>query len=358
MKKILVKLSDRSYPIFVGAKLESLGRQLTGLKLSKTALIVTNPKIGKLYLSKVSGGLKKAGFKVNSVIIPDGEQYKRLEVVSKIYNAAIKAGLDRRSPVIALGGGVVGDVAGFAAATYLRGVPLIQVPTTLLAMVDSSIGGKTGVDLKEGKNLVGAFYQPKLVWIDVSTLKTLPREHIENGLGEVIKYAVIKDVKLFQYLESVLSSKNQIPDTRYQILIERCCAIKAVVVSMDEYEKKGVREILNFGHTFGHALETLNGYTGILHGQAVAIGMNFAASLAVKLNLFKKSDKARLTNLILQAGLGACSLKRFTAAQVIEVMKRDKKTRDGKLRFVLPIKIGKVIVKSNISEGKIKEIVG
>ncbi|MFH1367902.1 MAG: 3-dehydroquinate synthase [Elusimicrobiota bacterium] len=365
MKKILVKLSERSYQIFIGAKLEDLGRQLAGMKLSKTALVVTNPKVGKLYLSRISAGLKRAGFKVSSCIIGDGEEFKTLNTVNKIYGAMLNAGLDRRSPLIALGGGVAGDIAGFAAATFMRGVPLIQVPTTLLAMVDSSVGGKTGVDLKEGKNLIGAFYQPKLVWIDISTLKTLPEEHIANGMAEVIKYGVIKDSAFFKFLEKNINkmqgqgSRVQGPGKTEKLIghiISTSCKIKADVVSGDEREEKGLREILNFGHTFGHALETLNNYKGILHGQAVAIGMNFAASLAVKLGMLGKSDKARLKNLILLAGLGACSHKRFTANQVISVMKRDKKTRSGKLRFVLPVKIGKVTVKSNISSELIRKI--
>lgn len=356
MKKVPVRLSDRSYPIFVGAKLEGLGRQLAGLKLSRSALIVTNPGVGKLYLSKVSGGMKKAGFKVSSCLIPDGEEFKTLSSVNKIYSAMLKAGLDRRSPVVALGGGVVGDVAGFAAATYMRGIPVIQVPTTLLAMVDSSVGGKTGVDLKEGKNLIGAFHQPRLVWIDVSTLKTLPDEHIANGMAEVIKYGVIRDAGLFRQLENIFSRGNEIRNTKYEILISRCCAIKAAVVSADEREEKGLREILNFGHTFGHAVEALNGFKGILHGQAVAIGMNFAASLTVKLGMIKPEVKTRIKNLIINAGLGACAIKRFTAEQVIAAMMRDKKTRDGKLRFVLPVRIGKVVVKSGITPELIKGI--
>jgi 3-dehydroquinate synthase len=353
MKTITVKLPGRSYPIFIGVKLEDMGTYLKTLSVSRNVLIVTNPTVKKYYFSKIAAGLKKAGFNVNVSVIPDGEKYKTLQTVNNIYTGMLKAKLDRRSVVIALGGGVVGDVAGFAAATFLRGLPLIQVPTTLLAMVDSSVGGKTGVDLKEGKNLVGAFYQPKAVWIDVSTLNTLPRRQIGNGLAEVIKYGIIKDAAFFGYLERNIEKmlgQGKIKSDTYIHVIFVCCKIKAGVVEKDEFEAKSLREILNFGHTFGHALETLSGYSAMLHGEAVAVGMNFAASLAVKLGKSTEKEKSRLKNLILNAGLGACALKRFPASRIIDVMKRDKKTRDGKLRFVLPVKIGKAVVVSDIAE--------
>jgi 3-dehydroquinate synthase len=359
MKKITVNLKERSYHVFIGVKLENLGSYLKTIKVSKNVLIVTNPTVGKLYCAKLAGGIKKAGFNAVVSIIPDGEKFKTLQSVNNIYKDMLGAKLDRRSVVIALGGGVVGDVAGFAAATYLRGLPLIQVPTTLLAMVDSSVGGKTGVDLKEGKNLVGAFYQPKAVWIDVSTLKALPQRQLSNGLAEVIKYGVIKDAAFFSYLEKNISKITGQEKTDLKVceyIVSVCCNIKARVVEKDEFETKGLREILNFGHTFGHALETLNGYNSLLHGEGVVVGMNFAASLALKQGKFSEKEKARLKTLILQAGLGACALKRFPATQLIDVMKRDKKTRDGKLRFVLPLKIGKVEVVPDISENLIKEV--
>jgi len=261
----------------------------------------------------------------------------------RAFLAALAAGIDRRSLVVALGGGVVGDMAGFAAATFLRGVPLVQVPTTLLAMVDSAVGGKTGVDLREGKNLAGAFYQPVMVLADTATLETLPPRQLRNGMAEVIKYGVIKDRRLFDSLQRI-GEKERMPSAKeFDEIIRRCCRIKAGVVEIDEREEKGVREILNFGHTFGHAIETLTGYKTYNHGEAVAIGMVLAGRLAQRLGIFHEQE--RLENVIRAFGLPT-EVKGFLPAQkIIAIMIKDKKVRNGKLRFVLPVSIGKIIVR-------------
>lgn len=352
MLKLNVNLGKRTYPVFVGAKLENIGLCLEKMGFSKKALVVTDRNVGAIYLGAVLKSLESSGFNAGSLAIGPGEQNKNIKTIQSIYSAAVKAALDRKSVIIALGGGIVGDLAGFAAATYLRGVPLVQVPTTLLAMVDSSVGGKTGFDLKEGKNLVGAFYQPKVVWIDISTLKTLPKRHISNGLAEVVKYGVIKDATFFNYLEKNIA---RLDDKILAHIIFRSCQIKARVVEKDEFEEKGLREILNFGHTFGHAAETLSGYRGILHGEAIPAGMNTASRLSVKLGLLKNGQFQRIQRLLSAAGLGLSFKEKFAVNNILKVMMRDKKVRNGKLRLVLPLDIGRVTVKTDISEKLIKE---
>jgi len=352
MKKITVKLGANSYPVFIGAELGKLGRFLRAGGFSRNALIITNPKVGKLYLSAVSRGLKSSGFRAGACVIPDGERFKTLDTVKKIYSAMLKAGLDRRSPVIALGGGVVGDISAFAASTFMRGLPVIQVPTTLLSMVDSSVGGKTGVDLTEGKNLVGSFHQPKAVWIDLGTLKTLPRNELRNGLAETIKYGIIRDAQLFKYIERTIFKMPK----SFEYVVSACCKIKAEVVSKDEFERKGLREILNYGHTFGHAVETLTNYRSYSHGEAVAVGMNIAARLAVKLKMLGESDAARIECLLFNAWLPTRIEKKLSADKILTAMMRDKKTLNGKLRLVLPVSIGKVTVKTGVPVETIKGV--
>jgi 3-dehydroquinate synthase len=343
MKKLIVSLKERSYPIFVGASIENTGALLAKENVTRGVLVVTNPTVKRHYFSKLSAGLTRAGYTVALCVLPEGEQYKRLAGIEKIYHAAVKAKLDRRSPIIALGGGVVGDMAGFAAATYLRGVPFVQVPTTLLAMVDASVGGKTGVDLKEGKNLVGAFYQPKAVLIDPSTLSTLPPRQLRNGMAEVIKYGIVKDRQFFRYLQSIAAQKRMPSRGEFETIIYRCCAIKAAVVRKDEREEKGVREILNFGHTFGHALETATGYRKYCHGEAVAIGMMLAAKLSGQMNLFH--DTAAVEEMLRTFGLPVSGGKGIPGKKLVSIMLKDKKVRHGRLRIVLPLSLGRVTVK-------------
>ncbi len=352
MNTVKVKLKERSYSILSGSPLARLGGFLAGEFRARKVFVITNTKVNALYAASVTKSLERAGFEVSRAIMPDGERYKTLATVEKLYRQAVAVRLDRRSLILALGGGVVGDVAGFVAATYMRGVPFVQVPTTLLAMVDSSVGGKTGVDLPEGKNLVGAFYQPKAVWIDPSVLGTLPAREVRNGLAEVIKYGVIADKKLFSNLEAALPFDGDIPSA----VIQRCCEIKARVVEQDEYEEKGLREILNFGHTFGHAVETLTGYSLYRHGEAVAIGMNLAGRLAVSMKLFSPEAQQRLENLLKAAGLPLIPSKKLSPNAMINAMMKDKKTREKKLRLVLPTAIGKVIVASDIPRGLLRGV--
>ncbi|MFC1501007.1 3-dehydroquinate synthase [Elusimicrobiota bacterium] len=356
MKKLSVNLGKRSYPIFIGPKISELGHFLRKSGFSGKVFIITNPTVAKLYLEKLEKSLEKAGFDFKHYQIPDGEQHKNMETLEKIYKSASISGIDRKSFVIALGGGVVGDVAGFFAATYMRGLQLIQVPTTLLAMVDSSVGGKTGIDLGEGKNLVGAFYQPKAVWIDTLALKTLPERQIRNGLAEVIKYGVIKDSKFFSYLEKNIVKFKKIKSAEWEKIIYRCCQIKAQVVEDDEKEHKGIREVLNFGHTFGHAIETLTKYKKYYHGEAIALGMSIAAKLAVKKGLFSEKDRMRLDSLLLKTELTGNNKAKFSPNTMILLMLRDKKVRDGVLRFVLPTKIGEVKIESSIPVKLIREV--
>ncbi len=352
MKKITVRLKGREYPIFVGAKLGGVAAFLKKKRLNGSLFIITNTTVAKLYLSNLLKAFKKNGFKVKHFIIPDGEQYKNIETLEKIYAGALKSGVDRSSCVIALGGGVVGDIAGFFSSSYMRGLPYVQIPTTLLAMVDASIGGKTGVDLKEGKNLVGSFYQPKAVWIDTSVLKTLPERQIRNGLAEVIKYGVIADPGIFGLLEKRLS--KGVKGIGWEAVIFRCAKIKAEVVEIDEFETKGLREILNFGHTFGHAIETLSGYKKYLHGEAVAIGMLIASRLASIVNKF--SGERRIERLISLAGLPTKLKERWPSERILSVMAKDKKSKGGKNRIVLPLEIGKAAVYSDISKNLLREV--
>ncbi len=341
MNRILVPLEANPYSIFVANSLHSLeGALKKGIPKPARALVVTHPFLKDHYGPALKKCLEQSGLKVQFAILPSGEQIKNLKTVQDLYKKCDRAGLDRNSYLIAFGGGVLGDTVGFVAATYLRGIPLIQFPTTLLAMVDSSIGGKVGVDLESGKNLVGAFYQPKLVGCALSTLETLPVKEYRNGLAEVIKYGVIGDSELFETLEKEIPEKLNL-----EWIVLRCAKIKATVVSKDEKEKKGVREILNFGHTIGHALETITGYREYKHGEAIALGMCAAGFMAKELKLWDVDSLMRLEKLISCAGLPTQLTKRLPSMELLKLLFHDKKTLNQKLRFVLPKKIGKVIVK-------------
>ena len=355
MESIKVNLGERSYPIYFGSGiLRDFGRTFRRffkspltppfVKGRQRVVIVTNPTIGGLYYEVVKESLLREGFEPFRIDVPDGEEYKSLTWVSKLFDKLIAIKADRQTPLIALGGGVIGDLTGFVAATYLRGVPFVQVPTTLLAQVDSSVGGKTGVNHRKGKNLIGAFYQPRFVYIDVDTLKTLDKREMKAGLAEVIKYGVIRDAKLFKYLEDNIdvfvapSPKSQAPVLLH--IIKRSCAIKASVVEADEREA-GLRAILNFGHTFGHAVEAVTKYREYKHGEAVAIGMVYAAELSRKTGLCSKNVIERVHNLIDKAGLPT-EPPDFPKTSFLKAMEMDKKVLGGELRFVLVEKIGKV----------------
>jgi 3-dehydroquinate synthase len=302
--------------------------------------IVSNPTVAQLYLDPIHKTLDQSGFDVVPILLPDGEEHKNFTSLQTIYDRLIAERFERKSCVLALGGGVIGDLAGFAAATYLRGVPYVQVPTTLLAQVDSSVGGKTGVNHADGKNLIGAFYQPKLVLIDVAVLKTLPRREMVAGLAEVIKYGVIADPALFAALEAEIEKLLQLDSERLIQTIATCCAIKAKVVEADEREDD-YRAVLNFGHTIGHALEAVTGYTELLHGEAVGIGMVKAAALSAKQGLCDQSSFDRVVRLIKQAGLPTEIPSNVSLPSLIQAMEVDKKAAGGKIKFVMCAGLGK-----------------
>lgn len=356
MEKIRVRLAERSYDIVLGnAMLDGIGEELRSFHLSPKIAIVSNPTVFSLYGERVSDSIRNAGFDLLTVTIPDGEEHKNLATLQQIYNELLRYRLDRQSAVVALGGGVVGDIAGFAASTYMRGIPYIQVPTTLLAQVDSSVGGKTGVDHELGKNMIGAFWQPKLVWIDGDTLKTLPERQLRAGLAEVIKYGVIDDSDLFTFLERNKDRILNLDNDALIHIIKRSCEIKAGVVAQDEREA-GLRAILNYGHTIGHAIETVTGYTRFLHGEAVAIGMHLEARLAEKLGLIPADQAVRIKNLIESYGLPAEKPNDIKEQSIFLSMQLDKKAVAGELKFVLPTSIGKVEIFRGASDAAIREV--
>src|SRR5579863_1186215 len=344
MHEIRVNLTSGGYPIRIEpASLECLGPTLRSMGARGTVALVTNSTVDRLYGAPVCRGIRKAGLSTLRLRIPEGERYKTLRTVRRLYDQFIEHRLERQSFLVALGGGVVGDVAGFAAATYLRGIPLVQVPTTLVAQVDASIGGKTGVDHPGGKNLIGAFYQPRLVFIDPGVLGTLKGREYRAGLAEVVKYGVIADGDLFSDLEKAaerILAREPDPVVR---LIVRCSEIKAKVVEQDERES-GVRRILNFGHTLGHALETWGGYRKYLHGEAVSIGMVSAARMALLLGLLSQEEVGRLMALLSRFGLPV-SLPNFRVADILKIIAVDKKVAQGKIQFILPEHLGRVTVR-------------
>ncbi|MGB4503755.1 MAG: 3-dehydroquinate synthase [Syntrophaceticus sp.] len=355
METLRVDLKERSYSIKIGAgNLEQLGEAMAAteaLQQVKSVLVVTNERVGPLYGEQVIRSLKQAGFTPLYYQLPDGEEFKTLESADKLYTEAIINGLDRQSAVIALGGGVVGDLAGFVAATYMRGISLVQIPTTLLAQVDSSVGGKVAVNHPLGKNMIGSFYQPQLVFIDVQVLKTLDPIEVRAGLAEVIKYGVIQDGDFFSYLEEHLEQILALDQGVLSYIIKKSCSIKARVVELDEREN-GMRALLNFGHTIGHALEALTSYRVYRHGEAVAAGMMVAADIAVGRDLLEKEDRDRLKNLLIRAGLP--TTVPIAATDILNVLPRDKKARHGRPRFVLPLALGKAGLFEDVEADEIR----
>ena len=342
--RVRVELAERSYDIHIGSGiLLRIGEHLSRLGITDKVAVITHPRIGKLYGRVVTQSLKKAGLDVKTVLVPEGERYKTLGSAARLYDFLISQRFERGSCLVALGGGVIGDLVGFTAATYLRGIPYIQIPTTLAAQVDASIGGKTAVNHPLGKNLIGAFYQPRLVFIDTQVLKTLSRREYTSGLAEVIKYGVIADAAFFKFLEDQMDEILRLEDATLCQVIKRSCEIKAQVVSEDEREQ-GRRKILNYGHTLGHAVEAVTRYRRYLHGEAVAMGMAFAARLARRLRLCDDETVGRQVRLIEQAGLPT-SLPNFKTTNILRSMKLDKKVRGGAIHFVLADKIGHVAVK-------------
>jgi len=349
MEKIRVELGTRSYDIIIGrGLLKDVGKILGTFDFSSKKALISNPTVYGFYGKEVSAAIRASGNDLTEVLIPDGEEYKSLADTEKIYEAMLKAKLDRKSALIALGGGVIGDITGFAASTYMRGIDFIQVPTTLLAQVDSSVGGKTGVNHPLGKNMIGAFWQPRLVWIDTATLDTLPRREFLSGLGEVIKYGVIWDEEFFTYLETTRDKIIKLDSTALTYIIRRSCEIKGEVVSKDERES-GLRAVLNYGHTIGHAIETITSYKKYLHGEAVAIGMYMEAKLSHQLGIIDSKAVARIKALIDSFELPSEMPDEIEMDDLVNKMQIDKKTISGKMHFVLPETVGSVKIHSEIT---------
>jgi len=358
MKKIRVNLGKNSYNILICSdELNKLGPCLKRLNIGNDAVIITNVKIKKLFGNKLEKQLISSGFSVRFETIPDGEKAKSEKECMRLLNNISKIDTLRRVFIIALGGGVTGDLAGFTASVYKRGIPYVQVPTTLLSQVDSAIGGKTAIDLNAGKNLVGAFYQPKLVFSDMSFLRSLPEKEMISGLAEAIKYGIIKSPDLFNFIE-----KNYTKILRYdkkclQRVVYECSFVKAGIVEKDEMDNKNIRVVLNLGHTIGHAIEAAISYRKVYnHGQAVALGMLSSVYIARKMGLLAEKSSRRITNVIKNVGLPV-KLKDVSLKNILSAQSHDKKFIHGKNRFVLPVKIGKVIVKESVPEYMVKDAI-
>ena len=358
LQTIRVELQAAPYPVIIGsAALLTLGDQIRGLgfKAGTKVLLVTNAVVEAHYGATALQSLSQAGLDASTLVIEAGEDQKTPATVGLIHDAAFGRRLERGSLIVALGGGVVGDMAGFAAATWLRGIAVVQVPTTLLAMVDAAIGGKTGVNHPGGKNLIGAFHQPRLVLIDPSSLATLPEREFRAGMAEVIKYGVIGDPELLADLEACraqLASLTSLPAELLQRILVRSAAAKAKVVAADEHEG-GLRAILNYGHTLGHVVETLCGYGTYLHGEAVGLGMLAAGEISLAMGLWSASDQARQRAVIAAAGL-PLAWPALDPDAVLACLQGDKKVREGQVRFVLPTGIGRVEIRSDVSEATIR----
>jgi 3-dehydroquinate synthase len=356
MITVVVDLGIRSYNIYIGSGiLGMLGTWVREVAPGDKALVVSNRKVFGLYGDIIRKRLAEKGYEVVSGEMGDGEEYKNLATLEQLYDLAFTHKIDRRCPVIALGGGVVGDTAGLLAATYLRGVPFIQVPTTLLAQVDSSVGGKVAVNHPGGKNIIGAFYQPRLVVADMTTLKTLPAREIKAGLAELIKYGVISDAGFFKWLEENIDKLLSLDEESLAHAVAVSCRSKARVVEADETEQ-GLRAILNYGHTVGHAVESLSGYKVFLHGEAVAAGMAAAARLAEVMGLLPAEQGRRITALIARAGLPVELPPNLNNNDIIAAMRQDKKAQAGRLTFVLPSAIGSVEICDDVPEAAVRGV--
>lgn len=356
MAKLTVTLGKRSYPIHIANGLFTDPAAYWPLKAGEWVMLVSNTTIAPLYLHKVRHTLEQTGVKVDQLVLPDGEQYKSLTVLDTVFSALLQKPHGRDSTLLALGGGVIGDLVGFAAASYQRGIRFLQLPTTLLAQVDSSVGGKTAVNHPLGKNMIGAFYQPAAVVVDLDCLKTLPKREFASGLAEVIKYGVILDGDFFQWLEHHIDALLQLDNDACTECIRRCCEIKASVVAADEKES-GMRALLNLGHTFGHAIETHMGYGNWLHGEAVAVGMVMAARTAQGMGQFAESDVLRIINLLQRAGLPTYGPTQMAATDYLPHMMRDKKVLAGELRLVLPLAIGRSEVRGGIASQLVNDAI-
>ena len=349
-----VELGTRSYDICIGENwLPQLGEMMGFVPKTSRLIMITDENVNRLYGNRALDVLRKSGFQVDAAVIPGGEGCKNLATAASLYEQMVALGLDRKSTVVALGGGIVGDVAGFVAATYMRGIACIQIPTTLLAQVDSSVGGKTGVNLPQGKNLVGAFHQPGLVFVDVAFIETLPEREYLTGLAETIKYGIIWDRDFFEYLENHLALIKARDSECLKHIILRCCAIKADIVAQDETENS-LRALLNLGHTFGHAFESLTNYH-FTHGEAVAIGTICAARLAWRLNLLCRQDLDKIENILKGYGLPT-DFGNLNSSDIIAQMHKDKKNIGGRMQIVLPTSIGNSQIFNDLSEVDVAEI--
>lgn len=355
MQTLTVGLKERSYPIHIGSGLLADASLLSAHLPGKRAAIVTNTTVAPLYLEKLQRTLQITGVESVPVILPDGEAYKNTETLNIIYDALLTHRCERKTPLIALGGGVIGDMTGFAAATYLRGVPFIQIPTTLLSQVDSSVGGKTGINHPLGKNMIGAFYQPKIVLADIETLDTLPDKELSAGLAEIIKYGLIRDLPFLLWLEQNMDRLLARDKEALQYAVLRSCENKAEVVAADERES-GERALLNLGHTFGHAIESGMGYGVWLHGEAVAAGTVMAADLSQRMGWLSVADVSRIRALLERAELPVVSPD-LGIAKYLEYMGHDKKVEGGKLRFVLLKKLGKAELVGDVSQALLEKTI-
>ena len=353
MARIRVALGERSYDIEVGAGLIADPSRYRPYLGGRKVALVTNAVVAPLFLERVASALNSAGAEVIEVVLPDGEEHKTWQTLNLVFDALLSAQCDRHTTIVALGGGVVGDIAGFAAAVYQRGIPFIQVPTTLLAQVDSSVGGKTAINHPLGKNMVGAFHQPRVVFTDVATLETLPMRELRAGLAEVIKHGVIRDAVFFDWLEANIGRLlARDPDALVHAVV-RSCEIKAAVVGQDERET-GLRAILNFGHTFGHAIESGLGYGQWIHGEAVGAGMVMAADLSARTGMISAVEAARIRDLVARTGLPVAGPPGLSADRYLELMAIDKKAAAGKIRFVLLEKPGSAVVRADIPEQAVR----
>jgi 3-dehydroquinate synthase len=354
MQTLTVDLGDRSYPIHIGPGLLDRTDLVVPHLAQKRVMVVTNTTVAPLYLARLTATLEGAGIAVANVVLPDGEAYKNWETLNLVFDALLAGRAERKTTLIALGGGVIGDMTGFAAACYQRGVPFVQIPTTLLSQVDSSVGGKTGINHPLGKNMIGAFYQPKVVLADTGTLKTLPPRELSAGLAEVIKYGLIWDADFLAWLEANMAKLRALDPAAIAHAVYRSCEIKAQVVGQDEREG-GIRAILNLGHTFGHAIETGMGYGNWLHGEAVAAGMVLAAATSQRLGWLSEADVARTRAIVRAAGLpDAAPTLPFDTW--LEYMGHDKKVEGGKLRFVLLKKLGEAVITGDVPETVLGEV--
>jgi len=354
MRTLSVNLDSRSYPIHIGAGLSTQGDLIPANLLKGKAVVITNQTIAPLYLEKVLVGLRARGATCVPIVLPDGEAYKNWETLNQIFDQLLSHRCERKTPLIALGGGVVGDLTGFAAATYQRGVPFIQIPTTLLAQVDSAVGGKTAINHPQGKNMIGAFYQPQVVIADMDTLRTLPARELAAGLAEVIKYGFIRDAEFLDWLEKNIDRLNALEPEALAFAVERSCQNKAEVVANDERET-GERALLNFGHTFGHAIEAGMGYGAWLHGEAVAAGMVMAARFSEKLGLIGNADVRRVVDILSRAKLPVAAPD-LGADRYLDLMGHDKKVEGGKIKFILLRKAGEAVISNQYDPAALQAV--